>query len=412
MTADAFRTGLYLEHLEEAAALWEQRDYDRTALAWPDLEDGDVRLEAHLDALVLGGDLALEACRRQSLSDDPGERYAALRVFCRQGRSDLVGVAMEATDPDDALALDALGESLSADLPTEWEAGAFRDLEDPRRLRLAADLAIDRRPERARALLGALGHAPPGLRAYVVRALGHIDAGLEADLVPLLEDDDPDVRLEAAVALARTGAADAALEAGRTDPALVPAFGIAGREGDVPWLHRVLTHHAAPAAARALGLLGYAQSVPPLLDALEAGTKEAAHALDLITGAGLEDEVAVEDVRALDERFPDERASEVEDGHRLDATERGLCTKHGPWRAWWDEHGRAFPAGRYRLGQPVTRASLVASLEAPQVPHGVRRWIADELAARHHMALPFRPTWEVARQRAALQAMRAWSMEA
>ena len=64
---------------------------------------------------------------------------------------------------------------------------------------------------------------------------------------------------------------------------------------------------------------------------------------------------------------------------------------------------------RLRLGQPAGPETQVASLEAPFVPHGLRRWIADELAVRYRMTLPFDPTWEVHRQRAAIAAMAEWA---
>ena len=123
-TARGFRIGVYLEHLEEAASLWEQRPADRLNpdLAWTDLAHDEGRLAAHLDALVLGGDLALAVCRQQALAGDPGELHAALRVFCRQNRPDLVVPAVEAVDPEDGLALDALAEALAAEMPTAWEA--------------------------------------------------------------------------------------------------------------------------------------------------------------------------------------------------------------------------------------------------------------------------------------------------
>ena len=422
-----FRIGLYLEHLEEAAALWEQRPADRAnpELAWTDLGADEGRLALHLDALVLGGDLALAVCRQQALDGDAGELHAALRVFCRHGRSDLVGVAMEGVDPDDADALDALSDALVAELPPAWEAGALRAdrLVDPRRLRLAADLVAHRQLPGRDALLDALPDAPPALRARLVRALGRTADGIvEGAVRPLLDDADPEVRLEAAVALLRSGAPEAppaVLRGARTDPALVPALALAGHGGVVPWLHDVLRHPpSAAVAADALGLLGDPRSVPPLIDALTTDAAgPAARALDLITGAGLTDDAFVEDVLDDDELFDDERALRARGepvgppGQPPRGTTVTLPSADAArWRAWWAEHeGRFAEADRYRLGQPAGPVSQVGSLAAPFVPHRLRRWIADELAVRYRMAVPFDPAWEVGRQRAALGAMAAWA---
>ncbi len=332
---------------------------------------------------------------------------------------------MEAVDPDDAEALDALSDALVAELPAAWEPGALRsDLYgDPRRLRVAADLVAQRQLPGRDGLLDALPTAPPSLRALVLRALGRAADGLvEGVARPLVADPDPEVRVEAAVALLRSGAPDApaaVLRAARADPALVPMLALAGRETAVPWLHQVLDHPpSAAAAADTLGLMGDPRSVPALIAALDGQAPDAAaRALDLVTGAGLTGDTFVEDVPEVDELFDDER-ERLARGEPLvpaDQPPRGT-TVTGPstdpetWRAWWAENQARFgQADRWRLGRPAGPESQVASLAAPFVPHRLRRWIADELAVRYRMPVPFDPAWEVHRQRAALAAMEAWA---
>jgi len=424
-----FRIGLFLEHLEEAASLWEQRAADREnpELSWLDLGEEQDRLEAHLDALMVGGDLALAGCRQQALEGDAGELHAALRVFCRLQRSDLVGVAMEGIDPENDEALDALSDALTAEMPDAWVPGAVRPdrLDDPRRLRLAADLITDRQLAGRDALLDALPSAPAGVRAHIVRALGRTADGIvESSVRPLLKDQDAQVRTEAAVTLLRSGspqAPPAVLSAARTDPALVPTLALAGHETALPWLHEVLKHPpSAQVAADTLGLMGAPGSVSELIEALNGDAAEAAaQALVLITGADLTAETFIEDVPEDDELFDEER-ERLERGEPLvppDQEPRGT-TLVGPstdpeaWQAWWDANGSAFEsADRFRLGHPAGPESQVASLAAPFIPHRLRGWIADELAVRYRMPLAFETTWEVNRQLAALEEMRAWAAE-
>ncbi|MEO0559117.1 MAG: HEAT repeat domain-containing protein [Bacteroidota bacterium] len=424
-----FRIGLYLEHLEEAASLWEQRAADREnpELPWTDLGEDQDRLEAHLDALMVGGELALAVCRQQALEGDAGELHAALRVFCRHQRSDLVGVAMEGIDPEDDEALDALSDALTAEMPDAWVPGAVRPdrLDDPRRLRLAADLIAHRQLAGRDALLDALPTAPAGIRAHLVRALGRTADGIvESSLRPLLTDEDPQVRLEAAVTLLRSGspqAAPAVLSAARTDPALVPTLVLAGHDTALPWLHEVLKHPPSAAiAADTLGLMGAPLSVGPLIEALSGdAADEAAYALVLITGADLTSETFIEDIPSDDELFEEER-ERIERGeplHPPDQEPRGT-TITGPstdpeaWQEWWDSHGSVFEsAERFRLGHPAGPESQVASLAAPFTPHRLRGWMADELAVRYRMPLAFETTWDVHRQLEALGAMRTWAAE-
>ncbi len=418
-----FRIGLYLEHLEEAASMWEQRPADRLNpdLAWFDLEDDESRLELHLDALVLGGDLALAVCRQRALEGDAGELHAALRVFCRQGRSDLVGVAMEGIDLEDEEALDALSDALVAELPSDWEAGALRPdrLDDPRRLRVATDLIIHRALEGHGALLGALPSATGPHRARIVRAVGR-SSGI--DLRPFLDDLEADVRLEAAIALLKRHTSDATmtvLQATRTDPALVRTLALAGRETAVPWLLDVLKHPpTALDAADTLGLMGDPAAIPALIVALEGDAADAAaRALYVLTGADLEVETFVEDILEDDELFEDEREA-LARGEAITppgqaprgTTVVGPSTDPAVWQAWWDQHRDAFlGTDRFRFGQPAGPVSQVTSLEAPFVPHRLRRWIADELEVRYRMHIAFDPMWSVARQRAALEVMHKWA---
>ena len=57
-----FETELYQEHLEEASFLYEQRLtlFDDPEITWLDIEDFEERFEAHIDALVVGEELALK----------------------------------------------------------------------------------------------------------------------------------------------------------------------------------------------------------------------------------------------------------------------------------------------------------------------------------------------------------------
>ena len=64
---DGFKVDIYREHLEEASALYDLRhallaEPDRE---WRSLHDFEERLEAHLDALVIGGRSPCRCARRR-----------------------------------------------------------------------------------------------------------------------------------------------------------------------------------------------------------------------------------------------------------------------------------------------------------------------------------------------------------
>ena len=87
-----FERGLHAEHLEEVSFLYEQRlgQLKNPAMAWSGLAEIEDRIEAHLDALVVGGELALEVCRERAAQGDFGELFAAVSVFCRSQRPPLL----------------------------------------------------------------------------------------------------------------------------------------------------------------------------------------------------------------------------------------------------------------------------------------------------------------------------------
>ena len=73
-----FKRGIYEEHLEEVSFLYQQRvsmlaDPHQPWMATEPFED---RLEAHLDALVLGATDAMQLCRERSAGGDAGDVFA------------------------------------------------------------------------------------------------------------------------------------------------------------------------------------------------------------------------------------------------------------------------------------------------------------------------------------------------
>ena len=118
----AFNVDLYQEHLLEAAFLYQHRvklllDPE---IRWRDLVEVEDRLEAHIDALVIGEDLAIEVCRARAKSGDSGELFPAISVFCRQRRADLVSEALAGSDFTDGDKVAAIEDALKHELPNEW----------------------------------------------------------------------------------------------------------------------------------------------------------------------------------------------------------------------------------------------------------------------------------------------------
>ena len=146
---------LYREHLEEGSFLYDQRGalFTDPGLTWMDLEEFEGRLDAHADALVVGGEPALEVCREQALGGDPGELHMATRVFCRQDRFDLLTDCLQNFSLDDGEHLRAVRNALNHEMPGNWIQPVDRlnpiDLRRSRRASDAAGRSIAGRRSRA-----------------------------------------------------------------------------------------------------------------------------------------------------------------------------------------------------------------------------------------------------------------------
>ena len=143
VAAADFVRDLYVEHLEEASFLYDQRNY---MLAHPEFEASDIawneqRCDRQLDALVAGGEIALNMCKEQAASGDGGELYAALRVFCRAARSELVKSLLDELDVNDLQAIAAARDGLREESAQSLSEEAAEWLERAERARAAAQVA-------------------------------------------------------------------------------------------------------------------------------------------------------------------------------------------------------------------------------------------------------------------------------
>src|ERR1043166_7377361 len=176
-----FNADLYREHLDEISFLYDQRSaYLRDPeVNWPDLRSWDERLEAHLDALELGGAIADETCRRSLEGGDAGTVYAVLSVWCRQDRAEALA-ALSAFDLGDEAIARAATLALCQSAPSAWRT-ALRD---------------------------ALHSSTPPLTSVLASVTGYRRLGHEAILRGKLSEPSPNGRAEIAWALGRVGTAE------------------------------------------------------------------------------------------------------------------------------------------------------------------------------------------------------------
>jgi HEAT repeat protein len=380
--------------IEDIATLRHHRIPDAGA-SWRSVARSEERLLSQLDAVLSCGEEVVRRAERSARSPeipDPDRLFAVILILgCWETRDSV------------AMAVDLLRIATTG---TADELSAAVDA-----------LCLAPHPGCAEALLALLADSSATVRAAAVRILAYREGLPGDDLLALFRDDDPGVLEQAALAAgdfrdpkvtralegclfhpeesvvraalrsAIRNRSRAGLEAARTycrdgragfaDAALF--LGLAGASSDVTQIRSCLAMLEPPASGvRGAGFLGDPNLVPDLIGCLERlkddQRREAAHALERITAAGLQvtEEVPVhdpEDLQYLEGTPPMEEQKTIVQDPVI-------------WRAWWSANQTRFDPGlRYRRGQRYSPDVLLDELDRGECSPAERGLIHDELAA-------------------------------
>jgi uncharacterized protein (TIGR02270 family) len=422
-----FLIELYEEYLEEASFLFEQRLslLQNPEISWKKIGEFEERFEAHIDGLVVGGDLAIEICKSRAEEGDFGELHAALRVFCRQNRKDLALAILEGIDLDDVEKVQAVGDALKYELPADW----IEDLwllggRNHRLIPLLTKVSAYRRvgvPELGKLLQ----ETPPQFLTDVIWACGRLrQPRICGELKTYLDHKDPAIQSVAAIALLRLGdefVLDHCLRALTSSNWPAIPVGLAGSRAAV----RILRDGAENSQLSydrliALGLLGDISTIPILLNCLsdDKAGEAAAISLHLITGESISEAIFLPDSIDEDELFDEERGNQARaqviplrnDGRPFGVPVKRLSQKQGDWQEWWSENNAAFNTQiRYRQGRPYSPGCLVEALASERTLQLVRRLAGDELVVRYGIEVQFETDMFVGEQQRALENIEAWA---
>lgn len=419
-----FRIGLYEEHLEEAAFLYSQCGTlaQRPDLAWTRLGDFEERLEAHLDALMVGGELALEVCQRRAQEGDEGELFAAVAVFCRHAEAPLLATVLQDLDYSDPKRVQAVCDALKAGLPQVWQEPCLRAIGRGQGtlLSLLGTVIGYRRIPGAEALLQPLTRAVAAEQSVLLWAVGRsrVRGAVEA-AQSFTQAADPSVRaaaLRTALRLQSPQAWSDLYALARAGQAPPVELGLAGERSVVPAL---VTRLDAPEVTgdvlMALGLLGDLSAVRPLVKMLphESLGQAAAQALYVITGAPLFGDVQLPEQPDEQELFEHElqeyrRTGALPrraDGSPFGATVRQLSLDPQAWNAWLQTNAGGFSAElRYRLGRAYGPRLLLQGLVSEVYPKAYRGLAGEELLIRYGVDVALEVDMPVTRQMQLLRA--------
>lgn len=410
----AFRKSLYAEHLEEIGFLHAQRCGLQAApgSGWQAPAAFEERLEAHLDALVVGSTSAVEFCRQRLSNVESPELFGITALACRQTDLTLIRALLADDRLDDAAARSAIAGALLQEWPTAWGAACVGALAqgDLRLAPVFAAIAATRGFAAGNALVQALGRCASAEQSPLLAWVGLVQGDTPAWLATAYDDANPARRaaaLRAGLRLHDDEARRRVLCDAR-HPELIAMC--SGRDAAGHLLNQLQGYDCEPALVDALGQLGELSAVRPLTAMLSAEplAAAAANALHLITGADLLETVLVPEPIREEELTEAELKLWREAGEaprRVDNEPFGerierLSRNPAAWVQWLVDNGSRFVAGRrYRLGQPCSADMLLRSLGSPWLAAGRRESLAEELQVRHgiklawHLALPVRMQW-------------------
>lgn len=417
-----FLRGIFLEHIEEAAFLYDQCRQLRLDehTEWPALGPFEDRLEKHLDALCVGQELALEVCDAFLLNGEPGEVFAALSVVCRNQVASPLASLLASPRLNEPGLRAAVSDALARELPKSWEDACVRALanDSVALLQVVAATVRARRLNTSGALHRALEHAPlPALANLLESCASLREPGAIQVLRSFYGHADPAVREQALRGGLRVHD-DAALRCIIQQESPAPSALTRALSGGRLVARQLLIERSAwsdsTQGIQALGLLGDLAAVRPLIGLLNEPelAQSAAEALHVITGAPLMEGVHVDEEVHEDELFERElerfhATGEVPrraDGNTYGDTVRRLSRNPTRWDDWVKANAAQFDsAKRYRFGRLCTPAVTLRGMTHPSAPKRYRELFGQELLIRYGIEVQFDAMATAARQRATLK---------
>ncbi len=293
---------------------------------------------------------------------------------------------------------------------------------DSAHTRIFAKVACDARLKDTWPLIEPLQKESPETLALVLRMAGRIRG---KDALPLLlqslDHDEANVREEAAGALLRLGMLGEVVDRCRSPKGPVTALGLGGGKSEVPFLIQLAENGPSPGILLALGLLGDIAAFPVLLDALDRDglSEPAAQALELITGAGIQDKIFTPEEIDKKELFPNELEKLERDGCLYPPGEEPgtvaaeISQNSDAWRGWMDQNTRQFkPETRYRNGRPCSPESLIENMKSETLPRFLRQLAHEEMVIRYKVDFPFETDRPASFQKQALGEYEIWANSA
>lgn len=404
------------EHLDDLISLYFQRKalQKDVEIPWYRVAEPEQRILNHLDAVMVNGATSIWAIASGLLGEEEGAVFVGALVL---------------TSLDGTKGLDSIRQSVSA-----------------------------QKVLNLRGLCEALKHCPhrdissllrewirsqgtDSIRIIALESLGYRREGDIQELNSLLNDESMDVRAQAANGLRRLRGRSAlyGIESSLNHTASVPQeevllaslclgsrigldrcrrlikenvtqqrtisclMGMSGGHTDIGlWRNCDTAAQDNAILFLSAGILGCVEVIPLLMKALSSeheGVRiAAAQGLELITGAGIREELPGAG------EIPEEESSQT-----VELQKPRPSTKKTEWELWWNTNGSRFASHvRWRKGEPFHFGLLIDELAGEGSTYLGRLHAYLELVIRSGHDIPFEPDWFVAKQKHAISCWQEW----
>ncbi|NOY73492.1 MAG: hypothetical protein GXP14_14190 [Gammaproteobacteria bacterium] len=424
INALAFRQDLYSEHMDEASFLYENRLswlHDEE-VSWLDLEELDVRMDAHLDALVVGGQVAVDLCQASLEEAESGKLHVIVRLYCRLKEISLLSGFWGKFDFDDEEKSKAVADALKWDCPVEWH-NALRSVfqnKNKKMFSILFPVVVYQQIADAKNLCACLPVATEQQKTSLVWSIGNMgDSSCKIDVSNYLTSSFFPLAEQAALSLMKMGDVNVIEKMQLPIGKISCITALGGNKQNALQLIDIARQGKADADCLiALGLTGVVGAISFLLNYLKHPdyANSAAWGLQLISGASLYEDIHVADeVEEADlfdhelEDFKNGKLPKNVDGLNFGDQKHQLTIKQDIWLKWFQDNESRFTADmRYRNGEAYTPSAILNVLVDFQTPYKIRKLIYDELIIRYNLDVFLAVDDMLKKQKMALNSIHQW----
>lgn len=424
INALVFRKDLYSEHMDEASFLYENRlSWLRDEeVSWLDLEELDVRMDAHLDALVVGGQVAVDLCQASLEEAEPGLLHIIVRLYCRLREISLLAGVWKKLDFNDEEKSKAIADALKWDCPAEWHnalLSAFQN-KNKKMFSILLPAIVYQQVVDARSLCECLPVATEQQKTDLIWSIGNAgDSSCNAAVSSYLTSPFFPLAEQTALSLMKMGDINV-IERMQLPIDRIPYItALGGNKQYALQLIDIARQGKADADCLiAIGLTGEVSAISFLLNYLKHPdyADSAAWGLQLISGASLYEDIhvadEVEEADLFDHELEDFKKGKLPrnvDGLDFGDQKHQLTIKQDIWLKWFQDNESRFTADmRYRNGEAYTPSTILDVLVNFQTPYKIRNLVYEEFVIRYNLDVFLAVDDMLEKQKIALNSVYQW----